>query len=243
MLRAVALKSECNLTVGQYRGCRKFSSQNNVGKNLFIPYKKVLEAEGDLDCDNVEFNVLNEHGETIRHHGAVPNSGAIDADIDIGCLSFEMLNPNIEGNRVSLSSSVCKEIQELYPHLIQLCHDKYPDIDLSQRTLAVRTKLAFDGTKSNIRSDKNASRLEVPNWLRGTVCVLSVDIIDDFSELPLFKEANPNSGEANNIVLLWKADENNYATIALAMSINANSKIKDSKTEKLFWILTKMKRL
>ena len=90
---------------------------------------------------------------------------------------------------------------------------------MTQETLVVRTKLAFDGTKSAIRSDKDASRLEVPNWLRGTVCVLSVDILDDSEELPLFKEKNPNSGEANNIVLLWKADENNLATVSLALSI------------------------
>ena len=47
----------------------------------------------------------------------------------------------------------------------------------------------------------------------------SVDIHDDASELPLFKEANPNSGEANNIVLLSKADENNFATLSLALPL------------------------
>jgi hypothetical protein len=218
VLKTVALKSECNLTVGQFRACRKFGLENKVGTNLFHPYWKVLQAEGELDCGNVEFKII-EDGTVIHHHQASPNSSMIDADYDIGSISFEMLNPNIVGNRVSLVSSVCKEIQELYPDLVQLCADKYPDIDLSQRTLSVRTKLAFDGTKSSIKSDKKASRLEVPNWLRGTVCVLSVEILDEFSDLPLFKESNPNSGEANNIVLLWKSDENSFASMALAMSI------------------------
>ena len=66
-----------------------------------------------------------------------------------------MLNPNIEGTRVSLANSVCKEIEELYLDLLQVCAEKYPLIELSQTTL--------DGTKSAIKSDKNASRLEVPN--------------------------------------------------------------------------------
>ena len=158
-------------------------------------------------------------GVIVDHHEAAPNSSIIDADTDIGCLSFEMLNPNIEGNRVKLADSICKEIQELYPHLLQLCHQNHPGLELSENTLLVRSKLAFDGTKSTLRSAKDASRLEIPNWLRGTVCVLSVEIDDGSSGLPLFKETNPNSGEANNIVLLWKADENNFSTLSLALSL------------------------
>ena len=38
-------------------------------------------------------------------------------------------------------------------------------------------------------SDKEASRLEVPNWLRGS-------LLDDSGYLPVLKEANSNSGEA-----------------------------------------------
>ena len=96
VLQTVALKSECNLTVGQYRGCRKFALQNQVGTNLFVPYEKVLVAEGELDAGNVAYDVI-QFGEIIEHHEAIPNSGTIDVDSDIGCISYEMLNPNIEG--------------------------------------------------------------------------------------------------------------------------------------------------
>ena len=216
--QTVALKSECNLTVGQYRACRKFSLQNKVGSGIFLPYKKVLKAEDELDCGNVEYDVFK-NGEVVHHHEAVPNSSVIDVDSDIGYLSYEMLNPNIVGNRVTVTDSVCKELEELYPHLVRECTRLYPDLILSEKTLVVHTKLAFDGTKSALRSEKEASRLEIPNWFRGTICVLSVDIDDEHENLPLFKESNPNSGEANNIVLLWKSDENNLATISLAFSI------------------------
>ena len=70
-----------------------------------------------------------------------------------------MFNPNIEENRISLANSICEEIEELYPILVQACCEKYPGLDLSQTTLEVHTKVAFNETKSALRSDKEASRL------------------------------------------------------------------------------------
>ena len=220
VMKAVALKSKCNLTVGQYRSCRGFCVENGTGENVFVSYEKVLKSEEQLDAGNVDYNIVDIiSGEIVANHEAVRNS-VIDVDEDIGCNSYEMMNPNIEGNRVSLIDSVCKEVQDLYPDLKRLCSEKYPDMDLSKRTLVARTKLGFDGTSSTVKSDKAANRLEVPSWLRGTLCIISVDVLmDDGSEAELFSEPSPNSGEANNIILLWKADENNLATVSIAMSI------------------------
>ena len=50
-----------------------------------------------------------------------------------------MLNPNVEGKRVYLTNSICKEIEELYPILFLTCCEKYPGLDLSLRTLPVHT--------------------------------------------------------------------------------------------------------
>ena len=127
VFQTVALKSECDLTVGQFRGCRKFALQNQVGSNLFIPYKKVLSAEVLLDFGNVAYEALKD-GIVVDHNEAAPNSSIIDADTDIGCISFEMMNPNIEGNRVKLADSICKEVEEIYPHLLQLCDQKYRSV-------------------------------------------------------------------------------------------------------------------
>ena len=67
-----------------------------------------------------------------------------------------MLNPNIEEIRISLANSICEEIEELYPILVQACCEKYPDLDLTQRTLGVHTKVAFDGTKSALKEASSA---------------------------------------------------------------------------------------
>ena len=69
-----------------------------------------------------------------------------------------MFNPNIEENRISLAYSICEEIEELYQILVHL--------KLSQRTLGVHTKVAFDGTKSalffsQIRIYVTSMRLEI----------------------------------------------------------------------------------
>ena len=220
VLKSVALKSQCHLTVNQYRACRAFCVENGTTENVFVSYIKVLKAEQEEDAGNVDYNTVDINtNETVAHHDANINS-VIDIDDDFGCHSYEMANPNIEGNRVSLIDSVCKDVRDLYPELKKLCCEKYPGLDLSNQTLVVRVKLSFDGTSSTVKSDKEASRLEVPSWFRGTVCVMSVDIVmDDGEEMELFKEPSPNSGDTNDIILLWKADENNFATVALAMSI------------------------
>ena len=67
VLQTVALKSECNFTVSQFKACRRFAAQNKIKTDLFLPYKKVLKAEEELDCGNVEYDVLKA-GVVIRHH-------------------------------------------------------------------------------------------------------------------------------------------------------------------------------
>ena len=144
-MKSVAFKSQCNLTVGQYRACRAFCVKNKAGQDVFVSYKKMLKAEQDLGAGNVDYNTVDINiNETVAHHDAVVNS-VINIDDDFGCHAFEMANPNIEGNRVSLIDSICKDAKELYPELLKLCGEKYPGLELSEQTLVASVKLSFDG--------------------------------------------------------------------------------------------------
>ena len=102
---------------------------------MFVPYKKVLQAEQELDAGNVNYNTVDINtNENVAQHEAVINS-VVDADDDLGCNAYEMVNPNIEGFRVSLIDSVCKDVKELYPELQKLCSEKYPGLNLAEQTL------------------------------------------------------------------------------------------------------------
>ena len=52
----------------------------------------------DLDPGNVSYKVLSKvSGEVIEEHVAVPKSGIINVDNDIGHMSFGDLNINVHG--------------------------------------------------------------------------------------------------------------------------------------------------
>ena len=83
VLKSVALKSQCHLTVNQYRACRAFCVENGTTENVFVSYIKVLKAEQEEDAGNVDYNTVDINtNETVAHHDANINS-VIDIDDDL----------------------------------------------------------------------------------------------------------------------------------------------------------------
>ena len=171
-MMGLALKLDINLSHRQYV---KLSAKKVFGKLPDI--SKVRRAADQLDPGNVHYQVVSKStGEMIREHVAVVKSGIIDVDHDLGHLSFGDLNPNIHGFRATLCDSVAKQFEELYPDIAKALVNNEVANEDNARKFKLFTKVAFDGTSAPVKSDKGASRLPVSNWLRGTLCLVAVQV-------------------------------------------------------------------
>ena len=169
---ALALKIDTNLSQRQYV---KLASRKVLGKLPGI--KQLRKAADELDPGNVFYQVLSKNtGEVLREHVAVPASGCIDVDDDLGSFTFGDININVHGYRASLYDTVCKLFQEAYPDILEKMTSNQVACDDNDRKFKLFVKVAFDGTDAPVKSDKGASRLSVSNWLRGTLCLVAAQV-------------------------------------------------------------------
>ena len=171
-IMALALKLEINLSHRQY--C-KLSSKKLLGK---LPYiAQVRKVADQLDPGNVLYEtLLKSTGEIIGHHEAVPKSGIINASKDIGNMSFGDLNVNFHGYRATLSDSIAKMFEEAYAEISLELEKNEAASEDPNRQLKLFTKVAFDGTSAPLKSEKGSSRVPPGSWLRGTVCLVAVQV-------------------------------------------------------------------
>ena len=178
-LMGLALKLNSNLSARQYE---KLASYKVLGKLPGI--RKIRKAADKLDPGNVSYQVLSrETGEVLKQHEAIPGSGLIDADTDFGQMSFGDLNPNIHGFRASLHDSICKLFEEHFPEIHKEVEKRPAVLADSQRVFKAFCKVGFDGTSAPVKSDKGSTRLSVSNWLRGTLCLVAVQVVITFDKI------------------------------------------------------------
>ena len=171
-MMGLAVKLDTNLSHRQYV---KLSSSNLLGKLPGIA--KVRKAGELLDPGNVRYQVVSKiSGEVLSEHVAVPGGGLIDADSDFGHMSFGDLNVNVHGYRASLFNTISKLFEETFPEIDQEVKKNPAALADVDRKFKLFVKVAFDGTSAPVKSDKGASRLSVANWLRGTLCLVAVQV-------------------------------------------------------------------
>ena len=168
----LAIKLDSNLSYRQYVG---LSSTTVFGKLPGI--KRVKKAAEELDPSNVFYQVVSKStGEVLRTHEAVTGGGYIDVDSDIGMMSFGDVNVNIHGFRTSLYDTISKLFEELYIDISEGCAKFPAALADANRHMKLFIKVGFDGTDAPTKSDKGSSRLHVSNWLRGTLCLIAVQV-------------------------------------------------------------------
>lgn len=171
-MMGLALKLEVNLSHRQYV---KLSSSKLFGK---LPGMARVRKAGELlDPGNVHYQVLTKDGNVIREHPAVPASGVIDIDDSLGMMSFGDLNVNVRGFRASLTDTICKALEESYVDIAEGLMKNETAFQDNERELKAFFKVALDGTNAPVKSEKGATRLAVCNWLRGTVCLVAVQVL------------------------------------------------------------------
>ena len=171
-MMGLAVKLDTNLSHRQYV---KLSSSKILGKLPGIA--KVRKAGELLDPGNVHYQVVSKiSGEVLSEHAAVPGSGLIDADSDFGHMSFGDLNTNVHGYRASLINTISKLFEETFPAIYQELKENPAALADIDRKFKLFVKVAFDGTSAPIKPEKGASRLSVANWLRGTLCLVAVQV-------------------------------------------------------------------
>ena len=81
---------------------------------------RVRKAGNLLDPGNVSYQVMSKFtGDISREKHAVPGSGLIDADDDMGHMGFGDLNVNVHGYRATLCDTLAKLVwlQFRYMHI------------------------------------------------------------------------------------------------------------------------------
>ena len=185
-IMALALKLEINLSHRQY--C-KLSSKKLLGK---LPYiAQVRKVADQLDPGNVLYEkLLRSTGEVISHHGAVLKGGILNASDDIGHMSFGDLNINVHGYRATLTDSVAKLFEEIYPEVAVELQKNTTAAEDPERRMKLFVKVAFDGTSAPVKSEKASSRVPPGSWLRGTLCLVTVQVNKKYfksSSMQIFK--------------------------------------------------------
>ena len=171
-MMALALKLEVNLSHRQYI---KISSSKLLGK---LPGMVRVRKAGDLlDPGNVYYQVLTKHGDVISEHPAVPGSGLIDIDDSLGMMSFGDLNVNVRGFRASLTDTVSKVLEESFVDIEHELKKNEAAAADNDKELKAFFKVALDGTNAPMRSEKGSTRVSVCSWLRGTVCLVAVQVL------------------------------------------------------------------
>ena len=91
-------------------------------------------------------------------------------------MGFGDLNINIHGYRATLCDTLAKLFEETYPDILNELAKIPPLAADDERKFKIHANVCFDGTNAPVKSDKGASRLPVANWLRGTVCLVAVQV-------------------------------------------------------------------
>ena len=171
-MMALALKLDTNLSHRQY--CT-LASKKLLGK---LPYiGRVRKVMNDLDPGNVSYKVVSKvSGEVIEEHFAVPKSGIINVDNDIGHMSFGDLNINVHGYRSKLKDTIAKLFEEVYPEVAAGLNKVPEALDDPNKKIKLFAKVSFDGTSAPLKSEKGSSRVPVGNWLRGTLCIVQAQV-------------------------------------------------------------------
>ena len=105
----------------------------------------------------------------IEEHFALPKSGIINVDNDIGHMSFGDLNINVHGYRSKLKDTIAKLFEEVYPEVAAGLNKVPEALDDPNKKIKLFAKVSFDGTSAPRKSEKGSSRVPVGNWLRGTL--------------------------------------------------------------------------
>ena len=199
-LEGLALKIGADLSNSQYQKLRRNKMVGEVIPSLV----RVTKAKEMLDPGNVEYKVfLKSGGQEVEHHKAQPNSGIIDVDDDLGPFSYGDLNINVQGCRATLHDTIAKLFEEKYLEIESWMIEKkvYDSIQGDpDREVKVYVKVCLDGTTAAVKSAKGASRLPIPNWLRGTVGIVGAEITWH-GDLPEVEHSEPAVNDDENVLL------------------------------------------
>ena len=116
---SAALKANANLTYRDVVKINRFQNKNTPEQGI-ASADEVCHFEDKLDVGNVTYNLIRkETKEVMKEHIATTEDATIDMDEDIGCISADMLNVPAEGIRINIQDGVAKNLEEIYPNVIE----------------------------------------------------------------------------------------------------------------------------